>query len=635
MRTLSSAVLISAALVWLVCVHAHAHGQDTRHVTEPRIPASCIVLTARLVSQGAALADSDESKPDTSRIQQAMDRCKPGQAVELKSGAGHDAFLAVALPAQAPQNGSGAAVLHPSEQERSPGAPVLRPADYRPYVDTFQQQEREATGKLYQGEGGEDSWAWMLREIPWFDASDKQFEEMYYFRWYAWKKHLVKAPGGYIITEWLPKPEMTDGSYGALPDAAPFHIAEARWLRDPEIAEDDARYWFSPGVDSHKYSDALAATVRDLTLANGDRALATSLLPAMKANYKLWEDTQQDGDGLFWSIDTRDAMEKSISGDGYRPTLNSYMYGDARAIAAMAAAAGDAQTAAEFNRKADTLRTLIEARLWNPKDQFYEVISPAADSGIRQQKKFVDPGTVMQFSGVREQIGYIPWIFDIPATAHDVAWKQLFDPEGFDGKYGATTAERRSPHFRFASSDQCTWNGPAWPFAMTQTLTALAAYEDQPAPSVMSHADYYKLFSRYVLSQHRTLENGAVIDWIDEDLDADTDEWIAKDMLIAKKSPQVGRGNYYNHSGFADPLITGLIGLRPRADGRIELRPLLPAGQWSYFAIDALPYHHHLLTVLWDATGTRYHQGKGMTLLVDGRRVASRKDLGVLEVEVK
>jgi polygalacturonase len=90
MRTLSSAVLISAAFV---CVHAHARGQDTRHVTEPRIPASCIVLTATLVSQGAALADSDEGKPDTRRIQQAMDRCKPGQAVELKSGAGHDAFL--------------------------------------------------------------------------------------------------------------------------------------------------------------------------------------------------------------------------------------------------------------------------------------------------------------------------------------------------------------------------------------------------------------------------------------------------------------------------------------------------------------------------------------------------------------
>ncbi len=521
-----------------------------------------------------------------------------------------------------------------------PGAAVLKPADYAHYVEMFHQQEREATGKLDEGAGGEDTWLWMQREIPWFDSSDKQFEEMYYFRWYAWKKHLVQTAHGYLITEWLPKPDLAD--YGALPDAAPFHIAEARWLREPAIAEDDARYWFSPAVDSHKYSDDLAATVRDLTLANGDSALGASLLPAMKANYKLWEDTQQDSNGLFWSIDTRDAMEKSISGDGYRPTLNSYLYGDARAIAKIAAAAGDQATAAAFNRKADTLHTLIETYLWNPKDQFYEVMSPAADSGIRQQKKFIDPGTTMQLAGVRELIGYIPWMFDIPSAPHAVAWQQLFDAQGFDGKFGATTAERRSPRFRFASSDQCTWNGPAWPFAMTQTLRALANYLDTPPmvtshsnlsgwPHILAPADYYKLFSRYVLAQHFTLPNGHVIDWIDEDLDADTDEWIAKDMLIAKNSPQVGRGNYYNHSGFADPLITGLIGLRPRADNRIELRPLLPVGAWSYFAIDALPYHRHLLTILWDSTGKRYGRGKGMMLLVDGKQVAARKDLGPLD----
>ena len=509
---------------------------------------------------------------------------------------------------------------------------VLKPADYHHYVGTFQEQEREATGKLYEGEGGEDSWTWMQREIPWFDASDKQFEEMYYFRWYAWKKHLVKTPRGYLITEWLPKPTMAD--FGALPDAAPFHIAEARWLRDTAIAEDDARYWFSPGVDSHKYSDAMAATVRDLTLANGDRALGESLLPVLKANYKAWEDTQQDANGFFWSIDTRDAMEKSISGDGYRPTLNSYMYGDARAIAEIAKAAGDKSTADEFNRKAETLRSLIETRLWSPKDQFYEVMSSAADSGIRKQKRFVDPGTTLQLAGVREQIGYIPWMFDIPSESHDVAWKQLFDPQGFDGKYGATTAERRSPRFRFTSSDQCTWNGPEWPFAMTQTLVALASYENKPGASLMSHADYYRLFDRYVLAQHQTLKNGHVIDWIDEDLDADTDEWIAKDMLIAKNK-EVGRGNYYNHSGFADPLITGLIGLRPRADNRIVLQPLLPSGQWSYFAIDSLPYHGHLLTVLWDSTGKRYGRGRGMILLVDGKQVVSHKDLGPMEYELK
>ena len=214
-----------------------------------------------------------------------------------------------------------------------PASPLLKPGQFAHYIEKFRQQEAHATGAQYEGLSGEETWTWMQRQIPWFESSDPNFEEMYYFRWYAWHKHLVKTPSGYIITEWLPKPDFNDGSFGALPDAAPFHIDEARWLRDPKIAEDDARYWFSPAVDSHKYSDALAWTVRNLTLANGDRSFAVALLPAMIASYLEWESAQQDANGLFWSIDTRDAMEKSISGDGYRPTLNSYMYGDARAIA--------------------------------------------------------------------------------------------------------------------------------------------------------------------------------------------------------------------------------------------------------------------------------------------------------------
>ena len=62
---------------------------------------------------------------------------------------------------------------------------------------------------------------------------------------------------------------------------------------------------------------------------------------------------------------------------------------------------------------------------------------------------------------------------------------------------------------------------------------------------------------------------------------------------------------------------------------------MLPAGQWDYFAIDALPYHGHLLTVLWDSTGKRYGRGNGFKLLVDGKQVAARNDLGALEYELK
>jgi hypothetical protein len=330
-------------------------------------------------------------------------------------------------------------------------------------------------------------------------------------------------------------------------------------------------------------------------------------------------------------------MEKSISGDGYRPTLNSYMVSDARAIAATALLANNHTLADEFAAKADRLNNLIETKLWNPHDQFYEVVSPAKDSGIRAQKRFIDPGTVLQFSGVRELIGYNPWAYASPAPAHAIAWHQLFDPQGFDGKFGATTAERRSPRFRFESSDQCTWNGPAWPFAMTQTLTALANYLNTPGPHDIDSAAYDTLFSRYVLAQHITVDTAGKplphpIDWIDEDYDADTDDWIAKGMLLAKNK-QVGRGNYYNHSGFADLLITGLIGLRPRADNHIVIHPLAPAS-WTYFAIDALPYHGHLLTIAFDRTGNHYHLGRGLWLAVDGHTIAHRSTLGPLEANL-
>lgn len=505
---------------------------------------------------------------------------------------------------------------------------LLRPADYRHYVDKFDAAELAATHQA-----APDEWPWLVANIPFFDSSNKQFEEMYYFRWFAWEKHIEHTDKyGYLITEWLHRPDLPNN--GVLPDAAQFHLAEARWLRNPQIAEDYARYWISPDARPRLYSFALAASVRDVMLATGDTTLGTSMLPALIANHKAWVATQFDPSvGLFWSIDTRDAMEKSISGDGYRPTLNSYMVGDARAIAEFARAANRAAEANDYAAKANTLEQTIESKLWNPKDRFYEVVSPAADSGIRKEKKFKDNGTALKFAGVRELIGYIPWEYYNPAPSHDIAWKQLFDPHGFAGKYGPATAERRSPRFRFPSSDQCTWNGPSWPYATTQTLLALARLLNGPPQPYIGRQQYYQLFSNYVSSQHLKLADGRTIDWIDEDLDADTGEWIAKNILI-KKNKQVGRGNYYNHSGFADPLITGLIGLQPRADRKLVLHPLLPSGEWSYFAIDGLPYHKHLLTIVYDETGEHYHRGRGLTLYVDGKKLANRPTLGSLQAEL-
>jgi hypothetical protein len=502
---------------------------------------------------------------------------------------------------------------------------VLQPDRFHQYTQRFVRQEKEATGKDAQ-----DPWPWMLANIPWFESSDAPFQEIYYFRWYSFQKHIVPTPRGAAISEFLPR--MKWAGYGNTVAVSAVHqLHEARWLRDPSLAESDARIWFSPDATHRRdYSVALADSVFAVSQANGDQRLVEDLLPVMIENYRAWQQTHQDRNGLYWSIDTRDGMEVSISGDGYRATLNSYMYADAKALEEIAALKGDVSLSEKFRQEAAAQRDRAERMLWNPKDQFYEVVSPAADSGIRKEVKFKDPHSVMQFSGVRELIGYIPWYYNIPAADHAVAWKQLNDPQGFAAKFGPSTAERRSPRFRYANDDQCQWNGPTWGFSTTQTLVALANLLENQTQSTVTQADYQHLFTTYVASHHLKLANGEVIPWLDEAMDPDTGEWITRQVLIDRKSPLMGRGAYYDHSGFADPLLTGLVGLRPSSGNEVVVHPLLPAGSWTYFAVDGLPYHGHILTILYDPAGARYHRGRGLILLVDGRRAAARRDLGEL-----
>jgi polygalacturonase len=71
--------------------------QDSRTVTEPRIPAACTTLKAAIAaSPGASdgvIAQQDERKLDTARIQAALDSCAAGKAVVLQSEGRKTVFL--------------------------------------------------------------------------------------------------------------------------------------------------------------------------------------------------------------------------------------------------------------------------------------------------------------------------------------------------------------------------------------------------------------------------------------------------------------------------------------------------------------------------------------------------------------
>ena len=79
------------------------------------------------------------------------------------------------------------------------------------------------------------------------------------------------------------------------------------------------------------------------------------------------------------------------------------------------------------------------------------------------------------------------------------------------------------------------------------------------------------------------------------------------------------RGTHYFHSSFNDLVLSGVVGLRPHAS-HLELSPLslLP-----WFCAREVRLRGALVSVVWDAYGTRSAHGKGLHVWWDGKPVGS------------
>jgi hypothetical protein len=510
---------------------------------------------------------------------------------------------------------------------------LLLPDSFRAYIDHFNENDEET---VVQYIDNASAWSWLGNNMPLFECPNHELEETYYYRWWVYRKHLKQTPDGFIITEFHPTVPWA-GEHNSINCAVGHHLNDGRWLRNrADFLKDYIRFWFHGGGNPRAYSCWIADAVWNYCKVAGDFTLAIELLPEFITNYAQWEQSNLNGSGLFWSYDDRDAMESSVSGSGLRPTLNVYMYADALAIAKIARLAGDSKSELLFKEKAALLKRLVQEKLWDAKDEFFKVIPLIT---TQDKVRTWDFGEMDPNHNVREQIGFIPWYFNLPDQGYEVAWKQLLDSEGMYAPYGPTTTEQRHPRFMFRHDQhECLWNGPSWPFATSQTLTAMANLLNHYTQQEVNNNDYFNLLNMYAKSHYRIKDDETRVSWLDENLDPFTGEWLSRRILEdwnwREDKGGRERGKDYNHSTFTDLIITGLVGLRPREDNVLEVHPLVPEELWDYFCLDRVDYRGKMITIVYDKTGERYGKGTGLSIYIDGVVVGHSERFVRIEVQL-
>lgn len=166
------------------------------------------------------------------------------------------------------------------------------------------------------------------------------------------------------MTEFLVQRSYSD-KYNLIACAIGHHIYESRWLRDPKYLDQIIHTWYrgndgGPMKKMDKFSSWNADAVLARYMVDGDKDYLLDMKKDLETEYQRWERTNRLKNGLYWQGDVQDGMEESISGGRRkkyaRPTINSYMYGNAKALSCIGILSGDEGMAMKYGMRADTLK---------------------------------------------------------------------------------------------------------------------------------------------------------------------------------------------------------------------------------------------------------------------------------------
>ena len=434
------------------------------------------------------------------------------------------------------------------------------------YVDKF--EELDGGKYKYFYNVGSDIYEFLYNHLPLFVCDDKEIEEIYYYRAYAFAKHFRKtSTGQVIVSEYLER--MSYDVEGAISCPVGHQLRELRWFKNTEqIGRDYIMFWTEHIDGLLKYNHWFIYAVWEYCDMTGQLDFAYSIVNKLEEYFNRLLENHVAWNGMYKSADHADGMEYTVSFYGIRPTINSYVYADAYGLYKIFSHFNDAR-GLKYKKMAATLKEQINTNLF--KDDFYYT-NPLEEGEPLPKEAVPTLGNVEnKVYDVKEQVGFIPFYFGIGGEKQFEAWKYLMDENVFLQEYGITTVDQSHPQFNYKVNHACLWNGPVWPFATSQTLTALSNSLKTGGNMPIGKAEYTYLLNQYARSQWIVDDNGVKRPWIDENLDGETGVWLARQWCIDNGVFSV-RGRDYNHSTCLDLVLNGFCGVDVK-DGAVNFQP--------------------------------------------------------------
>ena len=501
--------------------------------------------------------------------------------------------------------------------------------------------------------------AFLEENIPFFICPNKNFTEVYNYRWWMMSKHFrswkdtSENKNYWVITEFFGWPGHGSVS-GAIPCPAGHQFYDLRWFRDPQYLESYIEFYMKgyaskhnqrDGSNFHSYIKRPESHHFSSWMVDGTEAFLKihphdtwrdSLLPYLEKHQLVWDEkfkVSKDGaktDGLYKVLDLYDGMEFTISStlaliESNGP-YNIYNKDSWKKYYLGWNTISDLQ-GSDYVKKYPKafahgypliylVRPSINSyyfanleslgNLYGLKAEQYGQSSDFSKSDLYHKKaKALQIKTLSVLWDNEDQFFYSYTAAD---NAYGVKDKLLRIREsvGYTPWYFNMIPKGKTQFdvaWEMLSSSKGFYNNKG----MTTAEIQHSLYNEQAYAwngrgwpfqnSVVNkaYANYLKNYKQNITESDKEL----LYHLIDKLVAMHGEERNIGEWYIPSNGEQFGGAKDYFHSTFPDMLIEDLLGFTASHKNEFSLQPLLPKDKWDYFYLGNLLYHGHEIDIIW------------------------------------